>query len=134
MSSNSSLTPLMGMLLAQLPMMLVYLAGIVFALVRLQRNPRPAALVLIGCVILFVALLLGPLVQTWVINNRTSVGVRQIGQILTIFNLVMSFVRAAAFVLLIIAAFVGRPEADPMYSAFPVGSAPGFEPPPLPRR
>ena len=125
MSSSSSFTPLWGMLLMQLPLMLAYLVGIVLALARLQRNPRPATFVLIGCLILFATLLISPLVQAWALQNR---GVAQAGQILMAFNFVMAVVRAAGFVLLIIAAFVARPNPDGVYSGFPVGQAAGFDP------
>jgi hypothetical protein len=120
MSNNSALTPLIGMLLVQLPLILAYVAGIVFALVRLPRDPRPATLVLMGCVVLLMVSLLGPLAQQWAIYNRSSASIAAIGQILIAMNLVLSVVRAGGFVLLIVAAFVARVDPQGVYSAFPV--------------
>ena len=128
MSNNAALTPLVGMLLVQAPTLLAYLVGIVFAVIRLQRNPRPAALVLIGCALLFVASLVGPMVQVWVMYNRTTT-VASIGEFLMAVNFVLGLVRAAGFVLLIVAAFVARPEAETMPAAFPVGQAAPGRPP-----
>lgn len=129
--SNSAWTPLMGMLVMQLPLILVYAVGMLIALVRLQRNSRPATFVLVACVLLLASSLISPLAQTWAINNRSGSSVASIGQVLTVVNLVLGLVRAAAFVLLLFAAFVGRKDPDAVYAAFPVGQAnPAAGPPP----
>jgi len=66
------------------------------------------------------------LAQMWMINNRSG-SVASVGQVLMAVNLVLAFVRAGGFALLIVAAFVARTE--PEGSAFPVGqAAPGGPP------
>jgi len=129
--SNSALTPLWGMLITQLPILLTYLIGIFIAVVRMPRHPRPATFVLIGCALLLASTVVGTLVQMWIFANR-STSVASTGQILLSVNVVLALVRAGAFVLLIAAAFVARPE--PEGSAFPVGQAAPDGPPPLAQR
>ena len=128
--SNSALTPLWGMLITQLPLLLTYLVGILIAIVRLPRHPRPATFVLIGCALLLASTVVSMLVQLWVFQNR-SASVASTGQILLAVNVVLAFVRAGAFVLLIVAAFVAR---EPQGAAFPVGDAAQGGPPPLAQR
>ena len=118
--SNSALTPFWGMLITQFPILLIYLIGILIAVVRLPRHPRPAAFVLIGCTLLLASTVLGTVAQMWVFQNR-SASAASTGQILLVINGVLAFVRAGAFALLIAAAFIGRRELEP--SAFPVGQA-----------
>ena len=128
--SNTALTPFWGMLISQSPVLLTYLIGILIAVARMPRNPRPAALVLIGCALLLASTVVGTLVQIWVFQNRAA-SVASTGQILMISNVGLAFVRAAAFVLLIVAAFVAR---EPEGSAFPVGQAAPGGPLPMAQR
>jgi hypothetical protein len=126
MSSNSAFTPWFGILLSQMPLILAYLIGIVVAVVRLPRNPRPAALVLIGCALLLASSVVSSLVQAWVFSSGSS-AVSARAQVLVSVNIAITFVRAGGFVLLIIAAFVARTE--PEGAAFPVGQAEPGGPP-----
>ena len=100
----------------------------------MPRHPRPATFVLIGCVLLVASSLVGSLAQVWAFNSRSgsTASAASIGQMLMAVNLVLTFVRAGGFVLLVVAAFVAR---EPEGSAFPVGqtAAPGG-PPPLAQR
>ena len=133
MSNSSALTPFMAMLLGQSPTLLVYLVGIVIAVVRMPRHPRPATFVLIGCVLLLAASIVSSLAQMWAFNSRSgsTASAASIGQMLIAVNLVLTFVRAGGFVLLIVAAFVARETEG---SAFPVGQAAPGGPPPLAQR
>src|SRR3954471_24540253 len=108
----SASAPWMAMLLGQIPTLLVYIGGVIFAVVRWPRNPRPAMLTFIGCLLLLITALLHPLVQTWVLNARSSGGMTtiQAGQILVAVGLVTTLIRAVATGLLIWAAFVQRTE------------------------
>ena len=129
----SASAPWMAMLLGQIPTLLVYIGGVIFAVLRWQRNPRPAMLTFIGCLLLLSTALLQPLVQTWAFNARSSGGMTttQVGQILTIVGLGTNLIRAVATGLLIAAAFVHRTETFPEQPAFPMAARAGAQPPPL---
>jgi hypothetical protein len=107
-------------------MIVVYLIGIVIAVARMPRHSRPATFVLIGCALLLASSVVSALAQAWMFTSASgSVATR--GQVLMIVNFALTFVRAGGFVMLIVAAFVGRTE--PEGSAFPVGqAAPGGPP------
>ena len=133
MSSTS--TQFFAMLLGQIPMLLVYLGAIVASLIFWRRHPRPALLVMIAAVLLIAVTLTWPLVQTWAMEQRATgnVTTSQFGQRLAVLSLATTTVRAAAYALLVSAAFVGRRSENPQ-PAFPVVAA--FRdsvPPPLPR-
>lgn len=116
-------------IIPQLPALLAYVGGMVFAIVFLSRYPRPALLALIGCVVLLTASIGHPIIQTTILMNRGSGSVATMGQVLSALSLIFSAIRAAGFVLLFCAAFVGRSQSATEISAFPMAGVAGGPPP-----
>src|SRR5688572_27411801 len=119
MSSTSSM--FLSMLAGQAPLLVVYLGAAVLAITLWSRHPRPALFVMLGSVVLLLTTLAWPAVQSWVMTSRTAGGLStaQVGQRVAILSLLMSVVRAGAYVLLVCAAFVGRRSED-VQPGFPV--------------
>jgi hypothetical protein len=120
------------MMVGQLPALLAYVGGIVFAIIFLGRYPRPALLALLGCVVLLAASIGHPILQTTILSNRGSRTMASTGQLLSVLSLGFSVLRAGGFVLLICGVFVGRSQAA-IPSAFPMADVarPRGTPPPL---
>ena len=121
----------LSMLLGQAPLLLVYLGAVIVSVVFWSRHPRPALLVFLGSLLLLLTTLTSPFLQTWMLDQRAAgaMTTAQLGQRIAVVSLVMSVVRAAAFGLLVYAAFAGRQSVE---AGFPMASAaPSSSPPPL---
>ena len=90
-----------------LPMFLVYVVGIVLAIVYWRRCPRAAAMVLIACVLLPASTVAWDGIVSSMIRESSTVGAQ-----MTAVWLVYSVVQAAGWLLILAAVFTGRREAD----------------------
>jgi len=99
-------------LLGQAPVLLVYLVGMVLALVFWRRCPRPAMLTLIGMALLLVTTLVQSFLFIYLVWARDDFGWSQerLGWMLSANGLMGSVIRAAAFALVLTAVFMGRKE------------------------
>jgi hypothetical protein len=97
--------------LVQLPMLLVYLTGLVLALVLRPRLPTASTLALVGLVILLVLLVVQPLFFQYLIRTQSSAGrsATDLRQAMTIVGVVTNLLHAGGFTLVLAAVFVGRP-------------------------
>lgn len=115
---NSATTPFVGILLGGMPLLLVYLVGIILALVWWARWPQVCAIVLAGCLVLLLTGIVHPLLQAQMITSQSSAGVASVGQRLAMLAMIATVFRAIGFGLLIWAAFAGRPVPMAQLSAF----------------
>lgn len=104
------ITQFLMQLLGQTPMLLVYLFGMVIALVFWRRCPSTAVLVLLGSGLLLLASVAGTFAFQYIIQSWHDWGWRseKMGTVLTTLGLVNSLMGALGFALLLAAAFVGR--------------------------
>jgi hypothetical protein len=114
----NSATPFLSILLGGIPLLLVYLVGIILALVWWSRWPQVCAIVLAGCLVLLLTGIVHPLLQAQMIANRGSGSAASIGQSLAMISMIATVFRAVGFGLLIWAAFAGRPVPLAQLSAF----------------
>ena len=103
----------MTQLASQLHVLLVYLAGIIFALVYRRRYPRPCALTLLASGLLLVTAIGQPFVHLYLSLAQADLNLEpaRLHWWLYMNAMVASWVRALAFALLLAAVFVGRPTA-----------------------
>ena len=97
-------------LLAQSPLLLVYLIAIVLALVFWRRSPTPSVLVFLGAVLLLVITVAHASAFQYLVGIRPPwVGdSRRLGRVLTTLNLLSTLIQACGLALVVAAAFVGR--------------------------
>lgn len=115
---NNSMATYLSTLVGAGPTLLVYIGGIIAALIYWGRAPKPCALVLAGTLILFFASIAMPYVQMHLLQNRTAM-TASISQTLMILGFTSSIIRAIGTALLLWGAFTNRP----------IGVLPtGFEP------
>jgi hypothetical protein len=102
-------------LVYQLPVLLVYMAGMIFATQFLKRYRVASILTLLATGTLIFAAIGTSAAQAYLIGSqgRTGLSAVQIGQMLSIIGIASSVLRAAAFGLLISAVFVGRDTQSP---------------------
>ena len=119
-------------LVGQAPLLVVYLGALVAAIVWWGRHPRPAVFVLVASLLLLGTTLTWPLAQAWVMTQATTGGTTSatFGQRIMVLSVLLSIVRAVAYALLVVAAFVGR-RAEEHASGFPVTRVATQSPPPL---
>ena len=97
-------------LLGEAPVLLVYLVGLVLALVFWRRCPRPAMLTLIGTALLLVTALVQSFLFIYLVWARDEFGRERLGWMLSANGLMGSVMRAAAFALVLTAVFMARKE------------------------
>jgi hypothetical protein len=97
-------------LTAQIPTLLVYVTGLIFALVYWRRCPVPSALVFAGTVMLLVVALLQPLLTQYLVQARAELSwpAQTLGWVLSAVTLGSSVLRAVALGLILTAVFFGR--------------------------
>jgi hypothetical protein len=96
--------------LQQLPFLLVYLAGMILALVHWQRYPKVALLTFLGTALLFFQAVAGTFLEH-VLLREIFVGAGNHAQVMTmqfILRVVRSFVIAGAWVMILFAIFGWR--------------------------
>jgi hypothetical protein len=108
---NNTVMPYLSMIIGTAPMILVYIAGIIVALIYWGRAPKACGLVLSAMLIFFFSSIAQPVLQTRMILQRGSPS--SLGQTLMVMAMFFNVIRAAAMALLIWAAFADRPELAP---------------------
>ena len=104
------ITPALMQLLAHTPVLLVYVTGIVLAIVSWRRCPTPSLLALIACVLLSFLSVVQPFITNYVIQSRVQMGWsnEKLGYFFSGFGLFTSLVYAIGLGLLLAAVFVPR--------------------------
>jgi hypothetical protein len=94
----------------QLPLYVVWLIGIIVAVVRWSKHPRASLLALCGLLIFLVwglgSALLGPWIQMTLLHSAP--GLDRMGLLIRLGDLLGALVRGAAWVMVIAAIFWGR--------------------------
>ena len=109
---NEIVIPALRQLLMQSPILLVYLAGMMFALAVWRRYPVPCVFVLIATTVLLVVSVAQTFLTQYLIHARVERGWEpaQLSWVLSASGLVGSVLRAIGLGLLLAAVFVGRGE------------------------
>ncbi|BET68026.1 hypothetical protein ASA1KI_29440 [Opitutales bacterium ASA1] len=104
------LGPSLMQLVAQAPVLLVYLVGIVLAEVLRARAPLASTLALVGSGLLLVISMLQPFVFQYVLRSRLDAGSSsdEITRVLGFFGVIAGFAHAAGLGLLVAAVFAQR--------------------------
>ena len=120
MNSSSVIPTLMTQMASQSPVLIVYVLGIVLALIFWRRCPTSCVFTLIAMAILLLTTVAQTFLNIYVVQLRASQGwtSAQVGTFFTINALVGGVLRAAAMGLLLAAVFMGRP--SPLGAGFPV--------------
>jgi hypothetical protein len=107
--------PFLTQLAGQAPVLLVYLVGMILALVSWRRCPGPCALTLGATALLLVTTLVQSFLFLYLSRARIELGWsdEQYGWALSANTLVGSMIRAAAVSLLLTAVFIGRKGVPP---------------------
>jgi hypothetical protein len=97
-------------LLGQSPVLVVYLVGMILALVFRRRYPGPCLLVLLAIVFLLAVTVTQTFVTQYLIRARADLGWNheKLGWMLSAFGLTCSIFRALGLGLLLVAVFLGR--------------------------
>jgi ABC-type phosphate transport system permease subunit len=97
-------------LLSQIPILIVYVAGIILALLFWKRCPTSSLLSLIAIVVLLLITAIHPFVVQHIIHSREGVNWSATGvnASLGIVSMISSLLRTGAIALLIAAVFVNR--------------------------
>ncbi|MFO0968187.1 MAG: hypothetical protein U0793_21740 [Gemmataceae bacterium] len=104
-----------GQMVSQAPQILVYLGALICAIVLWGRSPAPAALTLIGAIVLLIAAILHPFLNS-LFFQRVLEGDwphERYGSVNAILAIVFSALRAIAFAMVVIAVFIGRGRRAP---------------------
>ena len=105
---------ILGSLATQLPVLVVMIGGIIFAVSNWQKHPRVSRLTAIALGLLVALNLVGTVLAFWLpitIYMETNSGTA-LGLTLTIIGFVESLIAAGAWVLLLMAVFKGRSEIE----------------------
>ncbi len=107
---NPMLTSYLTQLAVQSPVLIVYVIGLVLAIVFWARYPGPAVLTFVALALLLVITLAFPLVQMYVVRVRaeSTWSMQKYGTVMSVVGVVSSILRAAAGGLLLSAVFMGR--------------------------
>lgn len=106
-SSQSDLLAMLSQFLPLLPLLLVWLAGGVLALITWRRHPMVSLLVL-AAVSLLVALSVAGTLATWWVIRSSEVDFPRRGWALTVLGFVRALGTSIAYILLLVAAFGWR--------------------------
>jgi hypothetical protein len=107
---DNLLLHVLSQLAVQAPALLVYLGGMILALVFLRRSPGPSALTLAATGLLLVTSVAQSLASVYLVRARADLGWTdaRLSAVLLANGLAGSALRAVAFGLLLAAVFVGR--------------------------
>jgi hypothetical protein len=105
-----NLIPFLAQLAGQTPILLVYLVGMILALVFWRRCPGPCVLTVVAAGLLFVTTLVQPFLFHYLVRVRAEHGWgdEKLGWLLLVNALFGGVFRAVAFGLLLAAVFIGR--------------------------
>jgi hypothetical protein len=106
----STLGPALSNILIQIPVYLVWIAGLIVAVVTWRKHARASLLAVIGLGMFFIQALLGNFLSPWLQQTlaRQGVGVRTIRLVLLGRGLLTSLVMMVAWALIIAAVFLPR--------------------------
>jgi hypothetical protein len=90
----------------QIPILLVWIVGLVIAVIRWERYPRASLFATVALVIFIGRLLVNPLSRWWI--QTSGANVTQIGARFAVLNVISSLVGALAWALLLAGFFAGR--------------------------
>ena len=110
MNNTSMLMYFANQMLAQAPILLVYLFGIILCAMRWQRAPKAAMLALIGTGVMLLTTLVFGFMNAYLITNQINSGtpISGVGQSLAFLSMGASILRAAGFALVLAAVFAQR--------------------------
>lgn len=112
-------------LVGSVPYVLVYLLGLVFAIVNWSRWPKASLLTCLGAVLLLVSTLLGHAFSLWLIQAQHGGGRMgpQLGQLLAIVRAILG---AGGIALILVAVFADRDSAPRAIQAEMIPPKPKF--------
>lgn len=116
MVDQEILVIMLGSLLVRLPILLIWLVGVIIAIVRWQRHPRTSLMLVLGLAILTLASLIGVFWEAWLPQGAARIGVSRIGALASVYGIVQALISAVGWVLVIIAVFSKRPEVPANHS------------------
>lgn len=119
---NNPAAQYLANLIVQLPLIVTYIAALVFCAMRWSRYPRPAQFAFLGTTFLLLMTICQPLITMAIATQFRGNTAAQIGQMYSITGFISSVVRATGFGFLIFAAFIHRAQTDTR-TAFPFGNA-----------
>ena len=120
MTPNPDFIPvILKILLGQTPVLLVCLLGAVVALAKWRQAPTVCFLALAGFGLAFLLTLVSPAVSIWLSMAMRNGPAADHGLALAAFNIFVSLLRAASYVLLLVAVFAGRSPNTANASASP---------------
>ena len=121
MNSNPYISVFLGRLGTESPMLLVYLTGMILALVFWRRCPGPSLMTLIAMILLLVTTVSLGFSQAYFLQARVEKGWTNdtYSHILWITGFLGSFMHAIAFALLFGAIFSGRAQRAPSPAPYP---------------
>jgi hypothetical protein len=107
---NRFLTLLSGQVQPQLPLLLVWVAGVILAVVFWRKHPLPALLTLVAMLLLLLQFVFGTLAYAWILSQESST-TKERGMMLMALSGVRSLASAMACGLLLGAVFGWRKPA-----------------------
>ena len=125
MNISPTMTQFASQMLTQLPLLLVYAAGIIVCAIRWRRAPTAALLAMIGTSIVLLATVIFAFLSAFLINQRMTAGApaAQLGNTLTIMAAASSIMRGLGFALVLVAVFAQRQYGDRGFDVALTGSA-----------
>ena len=110
MDASDMILPTLASLLIQSPILLVWLAGFILALVYWRRHPRASLFTVIALVIFLVETLVDTYLNLWLplMLSERGMGAVQLGQIYMIKGILTAIIGAVAWGLIVAAIFSGR--------------------------
>lgn len=110
METEALLWAYLGVLARQIPTFLVYLVGLILALVWMRKHPKVSVFFIIAIVILFLNSVTLLWINLWLPAYWRTQGspIADMYFFLTIVGVVGDLIRAGAFVLILLAVFSGR--------------------------
>jgi hypothetical protein len=115
MNTTDVILPTLSTYLFQLPLFLVWLAGIILAIMRWQRHPRVSLLVLIALILILIETIINSFLGIWIPLMLSQQGATpgQMGTILAIWRLFASILGAVTWGLVLVAVFGWRDDLIP---------------------
>jgi hypothetical protein len=109
---DEMLLPTLSTYLIQCPLFLIWLAGIVLAVIRWRKHPRVSLLAVIALVIIFIETIINTSLGMWLPLMLTEQGMNsnQVGTILSVWRCISSLVGLVIWGLLLAAIFGWRDE------------------------
>ena len=100
----------LALILRRSPLLLVIIAGMVFAIIRWRRHPRVSAMTVVALAIYLIQSLALTAFNRWLpsLFEMAKVAPRNLGKVYTMVFFLEDFIFAGVLILLVAAAFTGR--------------------------